>query len=57
MLGDFFISEWLRNKNTLEYLEIYYGEFATIKEEDKKRKKPRLSYINRLGGTRAFASE
>ena len=39
--GDFFISDWLRNRNTLEYLSAWeslnnpnfnYGEFATIKE-------------------------
>ncbi|MDR0767713.1 MAG: KilA-N domain-containing protein [Methanosarcinales archaeon] len=38
--GEFFISDWLRNRNTLEYLGIWekihnpnfnYGEFATIK--------------------------
>ena len=38
--GDFFITDWLRNRNTLEYIGIwekvynpnfYYGEFATIK--------------------------
>ena len=38
--GDFFITDWLRNRNTLEYLGIWeqvfnprfnYGEFATIK--------------------------
>lgn len=38
--GDFFISDWLRNRNTLEYLGIWeriynpnfnYGEFATIR--------------------------
>ena len=37
--GNFFISDWLRNRNTLEYLGIWekihnpnfnYGEFATI---------------------------
>ena len=37
--GDFFISDWLRNRNTLEYLGVWerihnadfnYGEFATI---------------------------
>ena len=37
--GDFFISDWLRNRNTIEYLGIWekihnpnfnYGEFATI---------------------------
>lgn len=37
--GDFFISDWLRNRNTVEYLGIWervhnpdfnYGEFATI---------------------------
>lgn len=39
--GDFFISDWLRNRNTLEYLATWeainnpdfnYGEFAIIKE-------------------------
>jgi len=39
--GDFFISDWLRNRNTLEYLAAWeslnnpnfnYGEFAIIKE-------------------------
>ncbi len=38
--GDFFISDWLRNRNTVEYLGIWetvynpdfnYGEFAVIK--------------------------
>lgn len=38
--GDFFISDWLRNRNTAEYLGIWgrihnadfnYGEFALIK--------------------------
>ena len=40
--GDFFISDWLRNRNTVEFLGIwesiynpafYYGEFATIKSQ------------------------
>ena len=40
--GDFFVSDWLRNRNTLEYLgiceQVYnsafnYGEFATIKNQ------------------------
>src|SRR5690554_3033071 len=40
--GDFFISDWLRNCNTLEYLGIWerihnpdfnYGEFATITQK------------------------
>ncbi len=40
--GDFFISDWLRNRNTVEYLGIWetvynpdfnYGEFATIKSQ------------------------
>lgn len=39
--GDFFITDWLRNRNTLEYIGIWekvynpnfnYGEFATIKD-------------------------
>ena len=38
--GDFFIADWLRNRNTIEYLGIWesiynpdfnYGEFAIIK--------------------------
>lgn len=40
--GEFFITDWLRNRNTLEYLGIWesiynpnfnYGEFATIKNQ------------------------
>ena len=40
--GDFFISDWLRNRNTLEYLGLWekinnpnfnYGEFAIIKSQ------------------------
>ena len=40
--GNFFISDWLRNRNTLEYLGVWerihnpdfnYGEFATIKSQ------------------------
>ena len=40
--GDFFVADWLRNRNTLEYLGIWeqvynpafnYGEFATIKNQ------------------------
>lgn len=40
--GDFFISVWLRNRNTVEFLGIWesiynpafnYGEFATIKSQ------------------------
>ena len=40
--GDFFISDWLRNRNTLEYIGIWeklynpdfnYGEFATIRNQ------------------------
>jgi hypothetical protein len=40
--GDFFISDWLRNRNTMEFLGIWesvynpnfnYGEFATIKSQ------------------------
>jgi len=39
--GDFFVTDWLRNRNTMEYLGIWenlynpnfnYGEFATINE-------------------------
>ncbi len=40
--GDFFISDWLRNRNTVEFMGIWerihnpafnYGEFATIKSQ------------------------
>ena len=40
--GDFFISDWLRNRNTIEFLGIWeeihnptfnYGEFAIIKSK------------------------
>jgi len=40
--GDFFVSDWLRNRNTAEYLGIWesvynldfnYGEFAIIKSQ------------------------
>lgn len=40
--GDFFISDWLRNRNTLEYIGVWeqmynpnfnYGEFATIRSK------------------------
>ncbi|MCL2417111.1 MAG: KilA-N domain-containing protein [Bacteroidales bacterium] len=40
--GEFFISDWLRNRNTLEYIGIWeqvhnpifnYGEFAIIKSQ------------------------
>ncbi len=40
--GDFFISDWIRNRNTIEFLGIWetvhnphfnYGEFATIKSQ------------------------
>ncbi|PIV07880.1 DNA-binding protein, partial [Candidatus Shapirobacteria bacterium CG03_land_8_20_14_0_80_35_14] len=40
--GDFFISDWLRNRNTVEFLGMWetinnpnfnYGEFATIKSQ------------------------
>ena len=40
--GDFFVSDWLRNRNTVEFLDIWesvynpdfnYGEFAIIKSQ------------------------
>ncbi len=40
--GEFFITDWLRNRNTLEYIGIWekiynadfnYGEFAIIKDQ------------------------
>lgn len=42
MNGDFFIADWLRNRNTVGFLGIWesiynpasnYGEFATIKSQ------------------------
>jgi hypothetical protein len=46
--GNFFISDWLRNRNTLEYLGIWekihnpnfnYGEFATITSQAQRLQK------------------
>ena len=43
--GNFFITDWLRNRNTMEYLGIWerihnpdfnYGEFATIRNQQMK---------------------
>lgn len=40
--GDFFVTDWLRNSNTLEFISIWekvynpmfnYGEFATIRSQ------------------------
>ena len=40
--GDFFVSDWLRNHNTMEFLGVWeriynpnfnYGEFATIRNQ------------------------
>ena len=40
--GDFFVTDWLRNRNTFEYIGIWekvynpnynYGEFATIRNQ------------------------
>ena len=40
--GDFFVTDWLRNRNTLEFIGIWekvhnpgfnYGEFATIRSQ------------------------
>lgn len=55
--GDFFITDWLRNRNTLEYIGIWekvynpnfnYGEFTTIKSQSglisfKRKKSVRIS--------------
>ena len=39
--GDFFVTDWLRNRNTMEFLGVWervynpnfnYGEFATIRQ-------------------------
>ena len=43
--GDFFISDWLRNRNTVEFLGIWekiynpnfnYGEYAIIRSKDQR---------------------
>ena len=40
--GDFFVTDWLRNRNTMEFLGVWesvynpnfnYGEFATIRSQ------------------------
>ena len=40
--GDFFVTDWLRNRNTLEFIDVWekvynptfnYGEFAIIKSK------------------------
>ena len=40
--GDFFVTDWLRNRNTMEFLGVWeriynpnfnYGEFATIRNQ------------------------
>ena len=50
--GDFFITDWLRNRNTLEYIGIWekvydpnfnYGEFAIIKSQSGLNTKKLLS--------------
>ena len=44
--GDFFISDWLRNRNTVEFLGIWeriynpnfnYGEYATIRNQARRK--------------------
>ena len=61
--GDFFISDWLRNRNTIEFLGIWeelhnptfnYGEFAIIKSQAglnsyKLRGKEWVSKTNSIG--------
>jgi hypothetical protein len=53
--GDFFISDWLRNRNTVEFLGIWetvynpdfnYGEFATIKSLAGLNNKSLLNNLN-----------
>ena len=55
--GDFFISDWLRNRNTVEFLGIWetvhnpgfnYGEFAIIKTD-------RVEAHLQAGGLRAIS--
>jgi len=55
--GDFFISDWLRNRNTVEYLGIWerihnpdfnYGEFATIRNQTGLEQPERLTRLNHI---------
>ena len=58
--GDFFVTDWLRNRNTMEFLGVWervynpnfnYGEFATIRNQAgksmTKRHYPRLCHYQR----------
>ncbi len=53
--GDFFISDWLRNRNTVEFLGVWetvnnpnfnYGEFATIRSHAGLNSYKMLQYNN-----------
>ena len=52
--GDFFISDWLRNRNTVEFLGIWesvynpafnYGKFATIRSNAWLNREPGIARI------------
>ena len=55
--GDFFVTDWLRNRNTMEFLGVWeriynpnfnYGEFATIRNQaGLNRQHPRLCHYQR----------
>ena len=61
--GDFFVTDWLRNRNTMEFLGVWeriynpnfnYGEFATIRNQSGlntvlKRDNKNLCHRRRLG--------
>jgi len=58
--GDFFIADWLRNRNTVEFLGIWesvhnprfnYGEFATIRSSAGLAQSERLIRLNEVAIT------
>ena len=61
--GDFFISDWLRNRNTVEFLGIWeqihnpdfnYGEFAAIRSQAGLNSIGLRAKAGRYGGTYAY---
>ena len=62
--GDFFITDWLRNRNTLEFIGIWekvynpnfnYGEFAIIRNQTRAVKN-QLPYPHRRYKAQAYSS-
>ena len=62
--GDFFVTDWLRNRNTMEFLGMWeriynpnfnYGEFATIRNQSGLNSVS--AFANGLGGSLFFGIE